>query len=71
MKQNIFSFEPYKDIKSAYNAKWVVLVTAEKGSLFEAYKDTDVIDFSSCKESPIKYAVKQNKKFKALENSNK
>lgn len=28
-----------------------------------------MIDFSSCKNSPIKYAVKQNKKFKALENS--
>lgn len=47
----------------------MILVTVKKGALFEAYKNTDVIDFSSCKDSPIKYAVKQNKKFKNIENS--
>lgn len=56
-------------MKSAYHAKWIVLVTVKKGRLFSTYKDTDVIDFSVIKDSPIKYAVKQNKKFKALENS--
>lgn len=66
MKQNIFSFEPYKNIKSAYDAKWVIMVTVNKETLFKNYKDTDVIDFSSNKESSIKYAVKQNKKFKAI-----
>lgn len=42
------------------------MVTVNKETLFKNYKDTDVIDFSSNKESPIKYAVKQNKKFKAI-----
>lgn len=46
-----------------------MLLSVKKGQLFNEYKDTDVIEFKNS-ESPIKYAVKQNKKFEKLNESN-
>lgn len=62
------SFEPFNNIKSNYYAHWIVLVSTKKGQLFDEYKDSDVIEFKN-KDSPIKYAVKQNKKFEQLKDS--
>ncbi len=62
------SFEPFNNIKSNYNAHWIVLVSTKKGQLFGEYKESDVIEFKN-KDSPIKYAVKQNKKFEQLKDS--
>ena len=44
------------------------MLSVKKGQLFEQYKDTDVIEFKN-EGSPIKYAVKQNKKFEKLNGS--
>jgi len=45
------------------------MISVGKGTLFEKYFDSDVIDFSSNSKSPVKYAVRQNKKFPDLINS--
>ncbi len=44
------------------------MVSTKKGQLFGEYKDSDVIEFKN-QDSPIKYAVKQNKKFEQLKDS--